>query len=111
NIVAQQPNLERHYLEFRESLTWGVYEHVAIYHELYLWEYRKYFLDQLIGSEDGNGLHPTFDTFVRDLVNLQPVHAAFVCEDQHVSVRGRNHQVIHHVFGACTHSDAPLAAA
>ncbi len=48
---------------------------------------------------------------VGNLVNLEPVHAALVGEDQQIGVRGGDDQVLHHVFGARGHADAPLAAA
>ena len=46
-----------------------------------------------------------------NLVDLQPVHAALVGEDQQVGVRVRDDQVLDHIFGARAHADAALAAA
>ncbi len=48
---------------------------------------------------------------VGNVVNLQPVHAALVGEDQQVGVRGGDDQVLDHVFGARRHADAAFAAA
>ena len=48
---------------------------------------------------------------VGDVVDLEPVDAAFVGEDQQVGVRRRDDQVLDHVFGARGHADAAFASA
>ena len=70
--------------------------------------------DLLVGLE----LHEVDDRLalaagadVGDLVDLQPVDAAAVREDQDVGVRRRDEEVADEVLLARAHADAPLAAA
>src|ERR1700691_184271 len=48
---------------------------------------------------------------VGNFVDLEPIHAAFVGEDQQVAVGGRHDQVLKEILGARAHADAALAAA
>ena len=48
---------------------------------------------------------------VRNFVDLQPVNAALIREDEQERMGGRNDKVLHHIFRARTHADAALAAA
>ena len=57
----------------------------------------------MLALADGGG--------VRNLVDLQPVDAALVGEDQQVAVRGGDDQVLEEILGARAHADAALAAA
>ena len=48
---------------------------------------------------------------VWNLVNFQPVDAAFIGENQQIGMRGRDDQMLDHVLGARGHADAAFAAA
>src|ERR1035437_6702564 len=57
----------------------------------------------MLALADGGG--------VRNLVDLEPIHAALVGEDQQVAVGGGHDQVLEEILGARAHADAALAAA